>query len=84
MAEHEKTKTAPGGEVIRQLFPKDKPCLRLLDELMNYVSRTRGSPAALSRRRRGPVRRVASGCLCGRRVRLGCQIHRVLQGERLL
>ena len=84
VAEHEKTKTAPGGEVIRQLFPKDKPCLRLLDELMNYVSRTRGSPAALSRRRRGPVRRVASGCLCGRRVRLGCQIHRVLQGERLL
>jgi hypothetical protein len=43
VAEHEKTKTAPGGEVIRQLFPKDKPCLILVDELMNYVSRTRKS-----------------------------------------
>ena len=41
VAEHEKTKTAPGGEVIRQLFPKDKPSLILLDELMNYVSRNR-------------------------------------------
>ncbi len=43
VAEHEKTKTAPGGEVIRQLFPKDQPSLILLDELMNYVSRNRKS-----------------------------------------
>lgn len=43
VAEHEKTKTAPGGEVIRQLFPKDRPSLVLLDELMNYVSRNRKS-----------------------------------------
>jgi len=41
VAEHERTKTAPGGEVIRQLFPKDQPSLILLDELMNYVSRNR-------------------------------------------
>lgn len=41
VAEHEKTKTAPGGEVIRPLFPKDQPSLILLDELMNYVSRNR-------------------------------------------
>ena len=41
VAEHEKTRTAPGGEVIRQLFPKDRPSLILLDELMNYVSRNR-------------------------------------------
>jgi hypothetical protein len=41
VAEHEKTKTAPGGEVIRQLFAKDQPTLILLDELMNYVSRNR-------------------------------------------
>ncbi len=41
VAEHEKAKTAPGGEVIRQLFPKDQPSLILLDELMNYVSRNR-------------------------------------------
>ncbi len=43
VAEHEKTKTAPGGEVIRELFPKDRPSLVLLDELMNYVSRNRKS-----------------------------------------
>jgi len=43
VAEHEKAKTAPGGEVIRQLFPKDRPSLILLDELMNYVSRNRKS-----------------------------------------
>ena len=43
VAEHEKTKTAPGGEVIRQFFPKDRPSLILLDELMNYVSRNRKS-----------------------------------------
>jgi hypothetical protein len=41
VAEHEKSKTAPGGEVIRELFPKDRPSLILLDELMNYVSRNR-------------------------------------------
>ena len=34
---------APGGEVIRQLLPKDKPSLILMDELMNYVSRNRKS-----------------------------------------
>ena len=43
VAEHEKTRTAPGGEVIRQLFPKQQPSLVLLDELMNYVSRNRKS-----------------------------------------
>ncbi|MEI6786486.1 MAG: DUF499 domain-containing protein, partial [Verrucomicrobiota bacterium] len=41
VAEHEKSKEAPGGEVIRRLFPKDKPCLILMDELMNYASRNR-------------------------------------------
>lgn len=35
--------TAPGGEVIRKLFPKDRPSLILMDELMNYVSRNRKS-----------------------------------------
>jgi hypothetical protein len=43
VAEHEKQMTAPSGEVIRKLLPKDKPCLILLDELMNYVSRFRKS-----------------------------------------
>jgi hypothetical protein len=35
--------TAPGGEVIRKLFPKDTPSLVLLDELINYISRNRKS-----------------------------------------
>ena len=54
VAEHEKTKTAPGGEVIRQVVQASslqraggrqdaRPTLILLDELMNYVSRNRKS-----------------------------------------
>jgi hypothetical protein len=43
VAEHDKKGEAPGGEVIRQLLPQDKPSLILLDELMNYVSRNRRS-----------------------------------------
>ncbi|MFP4106945.1 MAG: ATP-binding protein [Phycisphaerae bacterium] len=43
VAEHEKQLTAPSGEVIRKFLPKDKPCLILMDELMNYVSRCRKS-----------------------------------------
>ena len=41
LVEHEKQMTAPAGDVIRQFLPKDKPCLILMDELMNYVSRSR-------------------------------------------
>jgi hypothetical protein len=44
--EHEKTLTAPGGDVIERMLPKGKPILVLLDELMNYVSRTRKSGLA--------------------------------------
>ncbi|MBV8855354.1 MAG: ATP-binding protein [Acidobacteria bacterium] len=43
VAEHDERKIAPGGEVIRQFLPKKEPCLILLDELMNYVSRARKS-----------------------------------------
>lgn len=43
VAEHEKQKVAPAGDVIRKFLPKDKPALILLDELMNYVSRSRKS-----------------------------------------
>ena len=43
LAEHEQRMTAPGGDVIRKFLPKDKPCLILIDELMNYVSRNRKS-----------------------------------------
>lgn len=40
---HEKEMIAPSGEVIRKFLPKDKPCLILIDELMNYISRNRKS-----------------------------------------
>ncbi len=43
VAEHDAKGEAPGGEVIRQFLPKDKPSLILMDELMNYVSRNRKS-----------------------------------------
>jgi len=46
MEEHEKKMIAPAGDVIRRLLPNDKPCLILMDELMNYVSRYRKSGLA--------------------------------------
>ncbi len=41
--EHENKMQAPAGEVIREFIPKDEPCLILIDELMNYISRNRKS-----------------------------------------
>ena len=38
VAVHDRTMTAPAGDVIRKMFPKDKPCLILMDELLNYIS----------------------------------------------
>ena len=46
VAEHERTATAPGGDVVAKMLPRDKPVLILLDELMNYVSRSRKSGLA--------------------------------------
>lgn len=46
VAEHEKTLTAPGGDVVSRILPADRPVLILLDELMNYVSRSRKSGLA--------------------------------------
>ncbi len=46
VAEHDKKLTAPSGDVIRRLLPTDKPCLILMDELMNFVSRYRKSGLA--------------------------------------
>lgn len=46
LAEHERTLTAPGGDVVSTLLPSDQPVLILLDELMNYVSRSRKSGLA--------------------------------------
>lgn len=43
VAEHERTLTAPGGDVIRKMLPKKRPSLILMDELLNYVSRSRKS-----------------------------------------
>jgi hypothetical protein len=38
VAEHEKQFIEPKGDVIRQFLPKDRPCLILMDEIINYVS----------------------------------------------
>lgn len=46
VAEHDKQLTAPAGDVIRKFLPANKPCLILMDELMNYVSRFRKSGMA--------------------------------------
>jgi hypothetical protein len=46
VAEHDAKGIAPGGDAIRQFLPKDRPALILMDELMNYVSRTRKSGQA--------------------------------------
>ncbi|MCI0388707.1 MAG: DUF499 domain-containing protein [Acidobacteria bacterium] len=43
VAEHDKQGTAPAGDVIRKFLPANKPCLILMDELMNYISRNRRS-----------------------------------------
>jgi len=43
VAEHDQQVTAPAGDVIRAFLPKDKPCLILVDELMNCVSTGRRS-----------------------------------------
>ena len=40
---HDEELTAPGGEVIREFLPKDKPVLILMDELLNYMGRNRKS-----------------------------------------
>ncbi len=41
--EHDKQLTAPGGDVIEKMLGQDQPTLILLDELMNYISRSRRS-----------------------------------------
>lgn len=46
LAEHDRQGVAPGGDVIRAFLPKDRPVLILMDELMNFVSRSRKSGMA--------------------------------------
>lgn len=43
VAEHDRTLTAPGGDVVRKILSTQRPSLILLDELMNYVGRSRKS-----------------------------------------
>jgi hypothetical protein len=43
VSEHDQKQEAPAGEVIRKFIPKDRPCVILMDELMNYISRNRKS-----------------------------------------
>lgn len=38
LAEHEAQFIEPKGDVIRKFLPKDKPCLILMDEIINYAS----------------------------------------------
>ena len=38
VAEHEQQFIEPKGDVIRAFLPKDRPCLILMDEIINYVS----------------------------------------------
>ena len=38
VAEQEKQFIEPKGDVIRQFLPQDRPCLILMDEILNYVS----------------------------------------------
>lgn len=46
VAQHDEQGLAPGGDVIRRFMPQDKPVLILMDELMNFVSRSRRSGMA--------------------------------------
>lgn len=43
VAEHDNKQVAPSTEVIRKFIPQDRPCLILMDELLNYISRNRKS-----------------------------------------
>src|SRR5262249_45078269 len=38
VAKHDEQRIAPGGDLIDKLLPRDRPCLILVDEMMNYVS----------------------------------------------
>ncbi len=43
VAEHDASGQAPAGDVIRRILPKDGAALILMDEVMNFVSRSRKS-----------------------------------------
>ena len=41
MKEHDENRTAPSGNILRKLFPSNKPVLILMDEVLNYMNRAR-------------------------------------------
>ncbi|MBW7864504.1 MAG: ATP-binding protein [Candidatus Hydrogenedentes bacterium] len=41
VARHDAEGVSPGGDVIQELIPRGQPCLILMDELMNFISRGR-------------------------------------------
>jgi len=43
VAAHDEAGEAPGGDVILDFLSKDKPSLILMDEVINYISRYRGT-----------------------------------------
>ena len=40
IVEHDATLIAPGGDVLKKIFPDNIPSLILMDEIMNYISRS--------------------------------------------
>src|SRR2546427_1492907 len=38
IAEHDREFIEPKGDVIEKILPKDRPCLILMDEVLNYIS----------------------------------------------
>lgn len=43
VAKHDEELTAPGGDVLEKVLPRDRPALILIDEVMNYINRSRKS-----------------------------------------
>lgn len=39
--QHDEQGVAPGGDVVQRMIPGDRPSLILMDEVMNYISRSR-------------------------------------------
>ena len=46
VAEHDQKASSPGGDVLHKILPQDQPCLILMDELLNYLSRSRNTDYA--------------------------------------
>ena len=40
VAKHDADQIAPGGDILKKIFPENRPSLILMDEIMNYISRS--------------------------------------------